>query len=75
VWDDEVGSNHKMFGAEDGDHHENGDPFEDHEDRNSSPHASVNICHFPLLPHGSALQDQEHRRSRRASLRGGPQIS
>ena len=47
VWDDEVESTHEMFKAEDEDHHENDDPFEDHEDRPSSPHASINTMPLP----------------------------
>ena len=47
VWDDEVESTHEMFKAEDEGEHENDDPFEDHEDRPSSPHASINTMPLP----------------------------
>jgi len=36
-----------MFKAEDEGHHEGGDPLKDHEDRPSSPHASVNTMPLP----------------------------
>ena len=49
VWDDEVESTHEMFKTEDEDHdhNENDDPFVDHEDRPSSPHASINTMPLP----------------------------
>jgi len=47
VWDDEVESTHEMFKAEDEDHHENDNPFQDPEDRPSSPHASINTMPLP----------------------------
>jgi len=48
-WGDEVESTHEMFKTEgeDNDHDENDDPFEDHQDRPSSPHAPG---HSPLPP-------------------------
>jgi len=36
-----------MFKTEDEDHHENEDPFENHEGRPSSPHASINTMPLP----------------------------
>lgn len=36
-----------MFKLEEGDHHENEDPFEDNEDRPSSPQASINTMPLP----------------------------
>jgi len=49
VWDDEVESTHEMFKVEDEDHHdhESNDPFEDNEERPSSPHASINTMPLP----------------------------
>ena len=47
VWDDEVESTHEMFKVEDEVHHESEDPFEDHEDRPSSPHASISTMPLP----------------------------
>ncbi|KAF9650860.1 hypothetical protein BDM02DRAFT_3092313 [Thelephora ganbajun] len=47
VWNDEVESTHEMFKPEDEDHHESEDPFEDHEDRPSSPHASISTMPLP----------------------------
>ena len=47
VWDDEIESTHEMFKTEDENHQENEDPFEDHEERPSSPHASINTMPLP----------------------------
>ena len=47
MWDDEVESTHEMFKVEDEDHHGNDDPFEDNEERPSSPHASINTMPLP----------------------------
>ena len=48
VWDDEVESTHEMFKTEDGHNPQDDDPFEDHEDRPSSPHASINTMPLPV---------------------------
>ena len=47
VWDDELESTNEIFKNEDEDSHENEDPFEDHEGRPSSPHASINTMPLP----------------------------
>jgi len=47
VWDDELESTHEIFKDEDP---ENEDPFQDPEDRPSSPHASVNTMPLPAPP-------------------------
>ena len=47
VWNDEFESTHEMFKPEEEDRHESEDPFEDPEDRPSSPHASINTMPLP----------------------------
>ena len=47
MWDDELESTHEMFQPEDEDRHNGEDPFEDHEERPSSPHASINTMPLP----------------------------
>jgi phosphatidylinositol 4-kinase type 2 len=47
VLDEEFEPTHEMFKPEDEDHHESEDPFEDHENRPSSPHASINTMPPP----------------------------
>lgn len=46
VWDDEFESTHEMFKHDEG-HHESEAPPEGHEDRPSSPHASINTMPLP----------------------------
>ena len=48
MWDDELESTNEIFKGEDD--NENEDPFEDHEDRPSSPHASINTMPLPAPP-------------------------
>ena len=48
--DDELESTHPTFKPEDEEHHESEDPFEDNEDRPSSPHASINTMPLPAPP-------------------------
>ena len=48
MWDDELESTHEIF--KDEEDHENEDPFEDPEDRPSSPHASINTMPLPAPP-------------------------
>ena len=50
MWDDELESTHEMFKSEDEERHGSEDPFEDHGDRPSSPHASINTTPLPTLP-------------------------
>jgi phosphatidylinositol 4-kinase type 2 len=50
VWDDELESTHETFKPEDEDAHANEDPFEDNEDRPSSPHASISTMPLPAPP-------------------------
>ena len=50
VWNDELESTHEIFKTEDEDHHETEDPFEDDEDRPSSPHASISTMPLPAPP-------------------------
>lgn len=45
--DDEFESTHEMFKPEEEAHHETEDPFEDQEERPSSPHASINTMPLP----------------------------
>ena len=47
VLNDEFESTHEIFKPEDEDCHESEDPFEDNEDRPSSPHASISTMPLP----------------------------
>ena len=50
MWDDELESTHEIFKGEGEVHPESEDPFEDQEDRPSSPHASINTMPLPTPP-------------------------